>query len=94
MKLNGRLGQVLGPFPAGQDLIADGGAISEFTPESTKPNLYKLGIQTTPGTMVKINGLNIKIGSTGMYELDEVVNVTSLIFPNGADENAIVDFVY
>ena len=44
--------------------------------------------------MVKINGLNIKIGSTGMYELDEVVNVTSLIFPNGADENAIVDFVY
>ena len=94
MKLNGRLGQVLGPFPAGEDLIAEGGAISEFTPEVTRPNLYKLGIQTTPGTIIKINNLNIKIGGTGMYELDEVVNVTSLIFPSGADENTIVDFVY
>ena len=36
----------------------------------------------------------IKIGFTEMYELDEVVSVTSLIFPNGADENTIVDFVY
>ena len=94
MKLNGRVGQVRGPFAAGDDLIAEGGAISEFTPEVTKPNLYKLGIQTDTGTMVQINHKLIKVGFTGIYELDEVVNITSLIFPDGAGENTLVDFVY
>lgn len=95
MKLNGRVGQVLGPFEAGVDLIAQGGAISELTPEVTKPILYKLGIQTsTEGLLMQINGKQIKMGKTGMYELDEVVNIKSLIFPNGADEQTIVDFVY
>jgi hypothetical protein len=94
MRLNGRLGQVIGPFDSGVDLLADGGAISELTPETTKPVLSKLGIQAAKGTIVNINGISIKIGKTGIYELDEVVNVKSLIFPNGADENTIVDFVY
>ena len=94
MRLNGRVGQVLGPFAAGEDLIAEGGAISNFTPEVTKPVLYKLGIQASPGTIVKINDITIKIGKTGMYELDEVVNILSLIFPDGTDEDSIVDFVY
>ena len=43
---------------------------------------------------MNINGIPIKIGKTGIYELDEIVNIKSLIFPNGADENTIVDFVY
>ena len=94
MKLNGRVGQVLGPFAAGEDLIAEGGAISDFTPETTKPNLYKLGIQASPGTMVEVNHKPIKVGKTGIYELDVVVNITSLIFPNGADDSTIVDFIY
>ena len=94
MRLNGRLGQVIGPFDSGVDLLADGGAISELTTETTKPVLSKLGIQAAKGTIVNINGIPIKIGKTGIYELDEVVNIKSLIFPNGADENTIVDFVY
>lgn len=94
MRLNGRLGQVIGPFDSGVDLLADGGAISELTPEITKPVLSKLGIQAAKGTIVNINGISIKIGKTGIYELDEVVNIKSLIFPNGADGNTIVDFVY
>ena len=94
MKLNGRVGQVRGPFDAGLDLIAEGGPISDFTPETTRPNLYKLGIQTDAGTMVEVNHKLIKIGFTGIYELDEVVNITSLIFPDGAGENTLVDFVY
>jgi len=85
MRLNGRLGQVVGPFDSGVDLLADGGAISELTPETTKPVLSKLGIQAAKGTIVNINGIPIKVGKTGIYELDEVVNVKSLIFPDGAD---------
>ena len=44
--LNGRIGQVVGPFTAGVDLLADNAPIGAFTPETTRPILYKLGIQT------------------------------------------------
>jgi hypothetical protein len=37
-RINGRLGQVCGPFAAGEDLLATGGAIDVFTKEKTKPN--------------------------------------------------------
>lgn len=94
MYLNGRVGQVLGPFSAGVDLLDDGQPISNFTPEGTRPILYKLGIQTEPGVVVTVNNANIKVGSTGIYELDNVVSIRNLIFPNGADEDTIVDFVY
>jgi hypothetical protein len=42
---NGHIGQVLGPFEAGQDLLADDGPIGVFTPELERPVIYKLGIQ-------------------------------------------------
>lgn len=93
MILNGRVGQVLGPFDT-SDLLEENGAISQITPETSKPILEKLGVQAAKGTMLRINGMDIKIGATGIYELDYVVAVTSLSFPNGADENTIVDFVY
>ena len=92
--LNGRIGQVLGPFDADVDLLDDGQPIGNFTPETTRPILLKLGIQAFEGTVVEINGVPIKIGKTGIYELDYVVNVKSLVFPDGADEDTIVDFVY
>lgn len=92
--LNGRLGQVSGPFTANVDLLDDYQAIGSFTPELTRPILLKLGIQAEEGTVVQINGANIKIGKTGIYELDNVVAIRSLIFPNGADDQTIIDFVY
>lgn len=92
--LNGRLGQVSGPFTANVDLLDDYQAIGSFTVETTRPILTKLGIQADEGTVVQINGVNIKIGKTGIYELDNVVDIKSLIFPSGADENVIIDFVY
>lgn len=94
MTLNGRIGQVLGPFDAGIDLLADDGAIGQFTPEFTKPVIEKLGIQTDVGTMVEINGVQIKIGKTGIYELDNRVAIKTLKFPDGASADTIVDFVY
>ena len=93
-RINGRLGQVCGPFSAGQDLMAPGGAIDTFTKETTKPHILKLGIQAPTGSYVSINNVNIRIGKTGIYELDYRVVVKSLSFPDGADESVIVDFVY
>ena len=91
---NGRIGQVTGPFTANMDLLDSNAPIGAFTPETSRPNLKKLGIQAEEGTIVKINKVPIKIGKTGIYELDSIVDIKSLIFPDGADSNTIVDFVY
>lgn len=91
---NGHIGQVLGPFAANVDLLADNGPIGSLTPEKDRPVLYKLGIQTDKGTIVQINDKQIKIGKTGIYELDQVVKITNISFPNGASEDTIIDFVY
>ena len=94
MVQNGHIGQVSGPFTANVDLLDDDQAIGIFTPEKERPVLYKLGIQTNPGVIVKINDIPIRIGVTGIYELDDVVRISSIIFPNGADEDTLIDFVY
>jgi len=95
MVLNGRFGEIHDiAIPAGQDLLADGGLISEQTPETTNPILNKLGIQATEGTRVLVNGIEVKIGFTKIFELDNSVSIKSLIFPNGADEDTIIDYVY
>lgn len=91
---NGHIGQVLGPFLANKDLLDDNEPIGAFTPETERPVIVKLGIQSAEGTVVCINGTNIKIGKTGIYELDDVVNIKELYFPDGADENTLIDFVY
>lgn len=97
MYLNGRVGQVLGPFSAGVDLLAKNGIIMTAVAQNTNSEtieLTKLGIQADQGTIITINGADIKVGKTGIYELDETVAIRSLIFPNGASSNVIVDFVY
>lgn len=94
MVLNGRYNQVSGPFEAGVDLLSRGGAIDVVTPETTRPILEKVGIITAPGTRVQINNALVKISKFGVLELDEVVNVKKLIFPDGADSDTIIDFVY
>lgn len=91
---NGHIGQVLGPFEAGLDLLADEGPIGILTPEKERPVLYKLGIQTEVGTIVQINDKEIKIGKTGIYELDDVIKITNIVFPNGASSDIIIDFIY
>ncbi|MDE6284863.1 MAG: hypothetical protein K2M17_03880 [Bacilli bacterium] len=43
-------------------------------------SIKKLGIQAPPGTICYINDQEIMIGRSGMYELDEVIIVSSLYF--------------
>lgn len=92
MVLNGRYSQVKGSFQAGVDLLAPGGAIDLKTPEITRPTIYKIGIIAEPGTKVQINDVEVQISKFGVLELDEVLNIRKLVFPQGAD--AFIDFVY
>ena len=94
MRLNGRVGQVTGPFPVNINLLSDEGAIGKFTPEITHPVLTKLGIQAPEGTVVKINDVPIRIGQTEIYELDETVEIKSVEFPDPTEDNVLVDFIY
>lgn len=91
---NGHIGQVFGPFEVNKDLLDDDGPIGILTPEKERPVLYKLGIQAQEGTLVNINNTAIKIGKTGIYELDDVLKITSIIFPQATSATTIVDFVY
>ena len=54
--------------------------------------LVKLGIQAPVGTRFVINGQSIKIGATGIYELDCTVNVKQLYFET--ETEALVDYIY
>ena len=92
MVLNGRYTQVKGSFPAGVDLLASGGAIDLKTPQTTRPTIFKIGIIAKPGTKVQINDAEVEITEFGVLELDQVVNIRKLIFPEGAE--ATIDFVY
>ena len=94
MRINGRYNQVKGPFAAGVDLLAPGGAIDLATPEQMTPILTKVGILADPGTRVIINESNVEISAAGGLELDNVVEIRHLIFPNGAKDNVLIDFIY
>ena len=54
--------------------------------------LVKLGIQAPVGTKFVINGETIRIGATGIYELDYTVNIKELYFVT--ESEALVDYIY
>lgn len=94
MALRGRFGEINNTtIPANVELLADDGLIGMQTPESSWPELVKLGIQAKIGTKVKINGINCVIGKTGILEIENA-NIESLIFPEGADDTTLIDYIY
>lgn len=90
-----RVGQVCAKIDHNEDLLINGNVIGDFTPESSKPILHKLGIIAEPGTKVKINESEIRVPPTGFYELglDEVL-IRSLSFPDGTESEVEIDFLY
>ena len=85
----GHIGQLDQTFAAGEDLIK---IIRKKHDLVNFKGLAKLGIQAAVGTKFVINGETIRIGATGIYELDQTVNVLSLYFI--AETEALVDYVY
>lgn len=80
-------------YPAGIDIY------SEILTQAGTSSIKKLGIQAPNGTICYVNNQEIMIGRTGIYELDEVVPVTSLrfikkqtyILDNSATESQLQD---
>lgn len=89
MGTNGYTGQIKGPF------IADRELFDIIIEQSVLDVDYisHIGIQATPGTVVTINGVDIEISRTKIYEASsDEMKITSIIFKNGADEDTIIDY--
>ena len=54
--------------------------------------INRLGICAPPGTVAIIDGQQIKIGKTGIYEIENV-KITSLSFNADTPLDAIVDYI-
>ena len=56
----------------------------------------KLGIQAPPGTQWEINSKQILIGRTGIYELDDDIEINTLKLLSEIDKahDIIIDFAY
>lgn len=85
----GRIGQLDQTFSANESIIA---IIRRKHNLVDFKGLVKLGIQAPVGTKFIINGETIRIGATGIYELDYTVNVKELYFLS--DTEALVDYIY
>ena len=85
----GHIGQFDTTFAANQDLIS---LIRTKHKLANFKGLIKLGIQAPVGTKFVINGETIRIGATGIYELDQTVNIRELYFIE--ETTALVDYVY
>lgn len=81
-------GQLKGPFTAGvelMDLIREQAAVDVSY-------ITHIGIETETPYLVAINGNDVEIGKTHIYEIGNT-KITSIIFRQDTDNNSIVDYV-
>ena len=88
--MNGYMGQLKGPFQADEELFTK----IQNTSSEKIAAVKHLGIQTVTGdlVMIEINGKEIEIGKTGMYEVRNT-EITSIKFKTNVDENTLIDYV-
>lgn len=88
----GYIGQIKGPFLANQNILAN----------IDIPIGYQLkwGISITPKDLMPypewyfiVNDQYIKMGKTGMYEVDEPMIVSNISFPLGAPASTLIEFI-
>ena len=57
--------------------------------------ITKLGVQAPPHTKMIIDGRDIQVGNTGIYELDDDIIIEKIKFKTGQElQNIIIDFIY
>ena len=61
-----------------------------------KGRLKQIGVQGPTGLLMNINGESIRIGRTGIYEINNGVTITSIgfIIEDGNTDNFILDYQY
>lgn len=87
----GTLGQVKGPFKAGENAIAaiGGEQTLRFGISIDKKDFMSF----KDDFIFNINGQEFHMSKACVYEVDESVSVSSIVFPNGAPESVIINYV-
>ena len=88
MKINGHMGQLVGPFKAKQELY-------HLIQENAYVNIMyveQIGVQTAKDAILYINHEPFQIGKGGIYEIGNT-EITSLYFDKDTDEYTIIDYV-
>lgn len=102
----GTVGQLKGPFQAGQNVFS-----RLFSEEGTSSEKMKLGVSINEKDLMPFGNQNnyptglsfiittsagrnlIQMGRTGMYETDGAVQVNSLVFSSNAPQSVIINYV-
>lgn len=88
----GYIGQIKGAFGTSTDVLA----------QAAIPPGYKIkfGVSIDPYDLMpipewyfEVNNQHIKLGKTGMYEIDSPMFVSSFTLPLGGPPSTIIDFV-
>lgn len=84
-----RIGQIVGNFKAGEEILS---SIRLKTNNKSLESIQHLGINCRTGEKVFINEKLFEIGKTGILELQDDVNISSIKFQK--DTYAEIDFSY
>lgn len=79
------------------DLDMTSDLFEQFTESVSYRNakVTKLGVQAPPHTKMVIDGRDIQVGNTGIYELDDDIIIEKIKFKTGQElQNVIIDFIY
>ena len=94
---SGSIGQIQGPFSEDDEFIFQslngGTAYVKLGIIINDKDLMTFGNSEDKGFTVNINGELIRFGREGIYELDDVMKIDSLSFPQGAPASVIIDYV-
>ena len=94
---SGSIGQIQGPFSENDVFtfrgLNDGIVYVKLGIIINDKDLMTFGDSEDKGFTVRINGDLIRFGWEGIYELDEVMKIDSLSFPQGAPASVIIDYV-
>lgn len=79
------------------DLVMTNNLFEQFNNNVSYKNakISKLGVQAPPHTKMVIDGRDIQVGNTGIYELDDDIIIEKIRFVEGQElQNIIIDFIY
>lgn len=80
------------------DIVWNGGTYGDFAMVNNILPVYstKIGFQSRPGTLITVNNEPIRLGRSGMYEINNGVEIVSVgvAAPGGDVEPFILDYAY
>ena len=86
---SGSIGQIQGPFTASDVINFD----NKFVKLGIIIGEKDLMTYEDTGFFVEIDGVRIKFGRDGIYELDDTLRLGSISFPSGAPASLLIDYV-